>query len=170
MQTRACPFGLLADTLPDPVSAAASLFSLEIVTPKVVPAEKRVEVPPTLTQAHATVFASDNSPQQQQTVQQQVVTSLVSLETVNPKFVPVAKRVEVPPNITQARTFLFASDSLPQQNPTCENKLIFILGSKADNPFISLETVTPQVVPAAKRVEVPPIMPTTQAHATPSCQ
>ena len=70
-----------------PLSAAASLFSLEIVTPKVVPAEKRVEVPPTLTQAHATVFASDNPPQQQQTMQQQVVTSLVSLETVTPKFV-----------------------------------------------------------------------------------
>ena len=55
---------LLADMMPELVSTAASFFSLEIVTPKVVPAAKRVEVPPTLTQAHATLFASDAPPQQ----------------------------------------------------------------------------------------------------------
>ena len=87
---------------------------------------------------------------QQQTRQKRGAPSLVSLETVTPKIVQAAKRVEVPPTITQACTPVFASDSLVQQNLTCEHKPIFIFGSKADNPFVSLETVTPQVVPAAK--------------------
>ena len=114
------------------------------------------------------MHASDSDPssphQQKQQKKQQSwqaanVTSLVSLETVTPKLVPAAKRVEVPPNITQACTPFFASDSHLQQSPTCESNLIFSFGSKADNPLVPLETVTPQVVPAAKRVEVPPIMP-----------
>ena len=62
VQTRTFPLGpntagakftthMPANMLPELVPTAASSLSLEIVTPKVVRAAKRVEVPPTITQA-----------------------------------------------------------------------------------------------------------------------